>query len=960
MSSSKKVSSMIAVPDDEEDTTKQKKPAPPDPPAFDASVHDQAYTQAAASVTQQLPQHQTKTNQQQDLWDSTDEEEDEDKLLTTSPFQKTSEQRRNSSTQKERTSPSKTSNENAKPSSPTKSPQQQRLSSIQGISSPAGAAAGHKKQQAPAEREEPEVIDLMSSSSDDEEKPAAATTVTITKKKKRASLLSSSIVAPTTAAVGVAPAPNKVKSPTASSPCSKKKPKSTWSPSAAGSPFANTASLPRTAHEAALFQTKTKANPKQLPPLTASNLLKDPSSSSTATATTSNLNETELQTRPSASKFILKDPPPSDANQTTKSSLDETADQLASILGQHAETSTSTKPLSSAAESQTPTTTVQVDDSFFTDHCWNPTCHVLLDHPSCQSRNEFRPYQPHEHLFLQIPVCATCSDALYCVQQLLEQEKEEAEASSSSHMDTDPQPDDPAAAPNNETEALDDYCSGCGMSQDEAEDDFLLCDADGCGRACCQACVAQAHGTNGSTVVEQLVHSQDQPWKCLVCAPTTLLQSLQQELSNRKENPPSQEYTQDELLGMLDHVEHLKHQALQSDDDAYLQHKRLEHQDYLLELNPNLELEDLQDQLDSAMQDYHWRVSQHDRRLSDRISDLLEELRLRFGMTELEYYMDRRRQQHNRTADTTDIRATAPDAYAAATAVCEQRAQQAQVELARQERNRAKLEKKGIFEPVDPKYEQEIPSELEELGSSSSDSEDDSDIDDEPTTNHAYEYSKAQFRAQWRGPNTRISKRDYEMALAEETKRFRHKHIVRTQRVQTEDCRALRQEQRQQGGGGVRRDAQQLVVAKKNYQQKQQRRTTLSSGSSSQQGSSASLSSSHTAGGRKNPPPKRSLSRSSSMETTMDPARLFRDCTTTICPPDFAGSSFVLSDASFGDDQLDVSVATELAKILQPHQKEGVQFLFHNAFGDLKYRHNQSNSTHSEVKIGGAILAHNM
>ena len=89
----------------------------------------------------------------------------------------------------------------------------------------------------------------------------------------------------------------------------------------------------------------------------------------------------------------------------------------------------------------------------------------------------------------------------------------------------------------------------------------------------------------------------------------------------------------------------------------------------------------------------------------------------------------------------------------------------------------------------------------------------------------------------------------------------------------------------------------------------------------------------------------------------MDPARLFRECTTTICPSDFAGSSFVLSDASFGADQLDVSVATELAKILQPHQKEGVQFLFHNAFGDLKYKHHHKGD---QVKIGGAILAHNM
>lgn len=57
--------------------------------------------------------------------------------------------------------------------------------------------------------------------------------------------------------------------------------------------------------------------------------------------------------------------------------------------------------------------------------------------------------------------------------------------------------------------------------------------------------------------------------------------------------------------------------------------------------------------------------------------------------------------------------------------------------------------------------------------------------------------------------------------------------------------------------------------------------------------------------------------------------------------------------------QISIRVAEHLAKVLKPHQKEGVQFMFQNTFHDLAFPEDKLTEKVKEG-IGGCILAHNM
>jgi hypothetical protein len=241
--------------------------------------------------------------------------------------------------------------------------------------------------------------------------------------------------------------------------------------------------------------------------------------------------------------------------------------------------------------------------------CW--TCGVLL-HRNDEKDDDACPYYAmHAHIVLggvgpnrTIPMCSVCAEKIAALEQ---EELPDQEQSS--------------------------YCSGCGVSEEDYGDVFFLCDNtdDECARAFCFHCVAKCSGGGRSGIVaaHQLTQEEDAPWHCPACRPTPELLSLQEQVTLFWEQQEQNivrdlDYLLGQLLGAEEEKKRCEYELLAQN----LELKKLELRQSIQEdaLPLTIEDEELNELVQVAFDQWNKDWLNHDERLSDYISGVLDEL----------------------------------------------------------------------------------------------------------------------------------------------------------------------------------------------------------------------------------------------------------------------------------------------------------------------------------------------
>jgi hypothetical protein len=213
--------------------------------------------------------------------------------------------------------------------------------------------------------------------------------------------------------------------------------------------------------------------------------------------------------------------------------------------------------------------------------------------------------------------------------------------------------------------------------------------------------------------------------------------------------------------------------------------------------------------------------------------------------------------------------------------------------------------------PRNPLHEIDVPEDVEELESLSDESKD--------TEN---------FRAQWRNARSRARPDEIQRALGTDGHFLASLQITVSKKItEQQDRDAMVQEDGQRARARVRSDHGVALQQRRAYTREQAQRK-------------------HT-------------TNTKSASAPMKPSASVHWCSSNRAKKDilleadiFDNSSLVLSSGT----QREIAVAEPLAKLLKPHQKEGIRFMFWNVFGDFV------DGSQPEVNgaVGGCILAHNM
>jgi hypothetical protein len=445
----------------------------------------------------------------------------------------------------------------------------------------------------------------------------------------------------------------------------------------------------------------------------------------------------------------------------------------------------------------------------------------------------------------------------------------------------------------------------CGICASSDRDQLFLCDGFCSRLQICDQCVQNA---NPPGYLEEL-EASDQEWYCPCCKPTSTIQALQAYVEVIQQQQPPQNVDIDTLLEDLEVVEVKKlecEQALDGQGDLQDEIR----QELLADKNMDNDEADLQaqEELDS------WKDQQekHHSRLVDMITTLQEELE-RQGYNLKQYY----------ATDAIENKPTEEPDWK----------QTADTDIATREREERK---KGPPPPQPPPEEDEddlLLDDVEDLGSLSDGLERD-------TAEHS----------QWRSSQYRAQPWQIERALqAEENLLSQQDRPVPAKILESHDTKATAEEDRL--SARVRRDS--LVVIRQCQQRRQEataRKRTLATKRSIEQTTRRNSISSKKGSASSE---FRSSSKSSEEETY---AEEMLPIVAVGAMGMFENSSCILTT---DPHQRSIRVAERLAKLLKPHQKEGVQFMFQNTFHDLAFPEDKLTE---EVKegIGGCILAHNM
>lgn len=444
-----------------------------------------------------------------------------------------------------------------------------------------------------------------------------------------------------------------------------------------------------------------------------------------------------------------------------------------------------------------------------------------------------------------------------------------------------------------------DVCNTCGNESDV----LFLCDGDKCSRTMCGECIKQA--SNSAEILEEL-EASNEDWHCCHCQPTKIIQVLQSHVEQLAEEASTCAVNLDELINELQMVEEKKAECenVLGEEETYRNEIKSELSHAESNEDPSQFEATVQNEIDL------WKEVQerHYNRLLDMISLLQEDLERRgdFNLKEL----------YTKPADESM-----------------EKEPQWKMDADKAIYKREQIERKTAPRPrpLPCDQKEDDMDDIEELGSLSDSSQ-----------------SETEERAQWRQSAFRATKWEIEQALKTENEVLVARQAPMPLKIEeSEDRKSTKAEDRV--SAKVRRDS--LVVLHESKQRAQRLRNRASVRSSGQPQKKArslnpvSVSSAFSSVARTRPKPK---------EVTFDSPTFLPAASRNL----FQNSPLFLTDQN-DDHQYHISVAEPLAKVLKPHQREGIQFMFQNSFGDLAFREEQDRIKAKE-KVGGCVLAHNM
>ena len=573
-------------------------------------------------------------------------------------------------------------------------------------------------------------------------------------------------------------------------------------------------------------------------------------------------------------------------------------------------------------------------------------------------------YAAHVHPLLRVPVCAVCvADVTYI--------------------------DD------------DDKCLGCGE-----EEEFQFC-CDNCPRSFCLICTAKAYGGGIPGLKQaQTLQNDDKPWHCPYCNPAPALKQLQQDFcpsddeddDENKNSRTAGERTCEEAVEEYLAIEHEKQRSLKEmDDPAFLEAKKAEIRDEIQKTKPLLSKKKLNLLVQEEMEELKERYEKHDIRLSDRAASLLEELEtvhnIDLAKLHKKYFGDEQKPGEGEEEAQDDERAEWKLA--------------ADAEVAKRiEEDHRKPAKNALSEEM---YLKDTPEEVEELGTQSADEKGCSGegfrkVWGKPTK-AAIESAIAEEDQLFARSNIAIQKRFTETADLKENRDEEY----RTSGVGSGGSMRIRRDsyvELNQARGKVDKSAKkakkktkkrielpppqlqklpvQEVVATM-QQTSFQSEPKMEPGSDSTIAKKTALAASDLLD-LTNVAPQKKKKRTKSKPVIagtepnnqliigLDEDRVSHgssdksdevldDKFYRTDDEDYANSDLILSSREiFHSDRnvKKIEVRTSLAKHLKPHQREGVTFLYKNAFVDLNVRTKKVEDLNEAKNVGGAVLAHSM
>jgi len=189
--------------------------------------------------------------------------------------------------------------------------------------------------------------------------------------------------------------------------------------------------------------------------------------------------------------------------------------------------------------------------------CWS--CRISLDDKGSKGveskgskalmKGECSYYMIHSHPLLRVTCCSVCADKAYIVEDdiaNIEQMKENPLLSNVNEVDSENEDEDE----DGELEEIT-TCGWCADANRQG-DNLLLCDK--CPRAFCDTCISLAYGggPKGDRAVHNLLN-EECDWECIYCKPTIVIGRMQSFLDTWGEKNEDDNYTKSEK----DHVDNL-------------------------------------------------------------------------------------------------------------------------------------------------------------------------------------------------------------------------------------------------------------------------------------------------------------------------------------------------------------------------------------------------------------------
>lgn len=540
--------------------------------------------------------------------------------------------------------------------------------------------------------------------------------------------------------------------------------------------------------------------------------------------------------------------------------------------------------------------------------CWR--CAATLKVPA----GEPCLYATHAHLLLDVPVCSFCAEEVAAIEMMVDEEEKSS------------------------------YCAGCAVSEDDGGTFFLCdnntCEAAACKRAFCFTCVAKAHGGGlaGVRAARKIeADGADEPWHCPACSPPVELVELRERVAQDLDDQRDRvQRDADFLLGQLSRAEEEK-QRCDEELDTDPEHKATELRNDLLEQDPSLGGDELDELVRESIEIWQEDWKLHESRVSDFIYGLLDELDAEHSFTPAMCFTAIGVVMPGQTTG-----GQAPDWVGAADEEVD-------------ERMRERENGPAINPLPDEAYEEDDFLDVEDLGPD--------DLADD--------YATLSLRTGFKSKNARPTERKVQAALLNEERLQVH---VRAVVNDSQDRDEILKDKRLAVSGAIRNDwlrprstprsRDPALLARSDIPV-----TAYSPGIASTDRSPGTAKRSMTGWpdslNLKKPRVTTALPFSSAASENEETLHVNDQVAHTVAVSApvadgiKTGSPLVLCDASQNVDGVSpirtVAVASQLAKQLKPHQAEGVEFMWRNSFSDFAHTYEGS-----AKDSGGCILAHSM